>query len=1070
MGEQPNHAEHPMSEETLFHHALAITDPVQRSAFLDNACAGDAALRGAVEALLKAHAEPGHILDQASAESSATGTFPSSTVAAPSAETVGAHVGPYKLLQKLGEGGMGSVWIAEQTEPVKRRVALKLIKPGMDSAQIIRRFEAERQALALMDHSNIAKVLDAGATVTGRPYFAMELVKGLPITKYCDELHLSVRERLALFVPVCQAIQHAHQKGIIHRDVKPSNVLVTMEDGKPVPKVIDFGVAKALHQRLTEQTMVTEFGAMVGTLEYMSPEQAELSALDIDTRTDIYALGVLLYELLTGTTPLDRRRLRSAAYAEMLRLIKEQEPPRPSTRLTDSKDSLPSLAARRRTEPARLKKEVRGELDWIAMKCLEKDRTRRYETASALARDVVRYLQDEAVEACPPSAAYRFRKFLRKHRAGVLTAAGFAAVLLIGAGISIWQAVRATHAEAEARQNERQAKEAAEAEKKAKEAAEAQRKQAEAVASLLESMFTGLNPKADLNLKEELLRRLDVVAANLDKDYAGEPLVRARLREALGLTKRGLGEGRGAMVLHEQALAERERLLGPEHADTLESMHSLAAAMVAAGKLDRAVPLMETVLQKRKAKFGPDHDDTLAAANNLAVAYQAVGELNKALPLFEETLARRKTMHGVNHIDTLCSMNNLAEAYHAAGDVDRATPLLEETLTRRKTVLPPDHADTLQSMSNLAAAYFLIGRRDEALTLMEDTLGKSKAKYGPDHPDTLTAMNNLASAYQTVGKLDRSLPLFEETLRRRTARLGPDHTETLMSMNNLGEAYRIAGRPDKALPMLEETLEKRKAVSGPDHPETLETMHNLAMAWFTAGKPDRATQLFEQTLAKMKAHLPPDHPSTLTCMNNLGYAYQTTGQLDRAVPLYETALIKRKAKLPSGHPDTLLSLNNLALAYHATEKYDREEPLVRELLEMLRKKEGPQAPLTAGAMASLGLNLLSQKKYADAEPVLRECLTIREKIQPDGWTTFNTKSMLGGALLGQKMYADAEPLLKDGYEGMKQRESQIPAQARVRLTETLERLVQLYEALDQKDEAAKWRKELEARKGESKDR
>jgi serine/threonine protein kinase len=423
-----------MTEESLFHEALA-RPPQERAAFVEAACASQPELRAAVEALLAAHEQPGSLLDSPALQGATSDAAPGGSggqTGLPASEGPGSRIGPYKLLQQIGEGGMGVVYLAEQEQPVRRRVALKIIKPGMDSRQVIARFEAERQALALMDHQNIARVLDAGTTDSGRPYFVMELVKGVPITKFCDEQHLTSRERLELFIPVCQAIQHAHQKGIIHRDLKPSNVLVALYDGKPVPKVIDFGVAKAIEQRLTERTLFTQLGQVVGTLEYMSPEQAELNQLEIDTRSDIYSLGVLLYELLTGTTPLERQRLRSAAFTEMLRMIREEEPPRPSTRLSASGDKLPTISAQRKTEPAKLTRLVRGELDWIVMKALEKDRARRYETANGFARDIERYLADEPVSACPPSAAYRLGKFLRRHKGPVLAAALVFCALLAG--------------------------------------------------------------------------------------------------------------------------------------------------------------------------------------------------------------------------------------------------------------------------------------------------------------------------------------------------------------------------------------------------------------------------------------------------------------------------------------------------------------------------------------------------------------------------------------------------------------------------------------------------------------
>jgi eukaryotic-like serine/threonine-protein kinase len=420
-------------EKVIFNVARQIGSSDPRGEYLRQACGTDAGLRERVQVLLRAYEEQASFL-----ESPPVGV--ALTIDQPASESPGIVIGPYKLVEPIGEGGMGAVWMAQQTEPVKRLVALKLIKPGMDSKQVIARFEAERQALALMEHPNIARVLDGGTTPAGRPYFVMDLVKGVPITRYCDDHHQTPRQRLELFLPVCQAVQHAHQKGVIHRDLKPSNVLVALYDGKPVPKVIDFGVAKAVGQPLTEKTLVTGFGAIVGTLEYMSPEQAEVNQLDIDTRSDIYSLGVLLYELLTGSTPFSKKDLEKAGMLEMLRVIREDEPSKPSTKLSSS-DALPTLSANRGTEPAKLTKLVRGELDWIVMKALEKDRNRRYETANGFAADVLRYLADEAVQACPPSAAYRLKKFVRRNKGGLAVAA-LALLFLVVVGSGVGWAVR----------------------------------------------------------------------------------------------------------------------------------------------------------------------------------------------------------------------------------------------------------------------------------------------------------------------------------------------------------------------------------------------------------------------------------------------------------------------------------------------------------------------------------------------------------------------------------------------------------------------------------------------------
>jgi eukaryotic-like serine/threonine-protein kinase len=422
--------------------AIKIVSGNGRKAYLDRACRGNRALRDEVEGLIET-LELNRDLRKVPAATEASHTLPHEEVH----ESLGTLIGPYKVLEQIGAGGMGVVYMADQQAPIRRRVALKIIKPGMDTDQVIARFEAERQALALMDHPNIAKVLDAGTTDSGRPYFVMELVRGIPITEYCDQNCLSVPERLDLFVQICHAAQHAHQKGIIHRDIKPSNVLVTLHDGRPVPKVIDFGVAKATSQQLTEKTLFTSFSQMIGTPLYMSPEQAKMTGLDVDTRSDIYSLGVLLYELLTGTTPFDENRIRTAAYDEIRRIIREEEPPLPSTRISTLGQSRTTVAAHRHVDADRLRQLVRGDLDWIVMKALEKDRRRRYETADGLANDIVRYLGDQPVDACPPSAMYRFRKFARRNRM-VLTTAGLVSVaLVLGTLLSTWQAIRATRAE-----------------------------------------------------------------------------------------------------------------------------------------------------------------------------------------------------------------------------------------------------------------------------------------------------------------------------------------------------------------------------------------------------------------------------------------------------------------------------------------------------------------------------------------------------------------------------------------------------------------------------------------------
>jgi eukaryotic-like serine/threonine-protein kinase len=594
--------------EAVFLQVQEIQSPQERSAYLEQACGGDEQLRLRVERMLAAQPQLGSFLNRNAAEMVLT-------IDQPLPERPGTQIGPYKLLQQIGEGGMGVVYLAEQLEPVIRRVALKVIKPGMDTRQVIARFEAERQALSLMDHPNIAKVLDAGTTESGRPYFVMELVKGQPITQYCDDHHLTPRQRLELLLPVCQAVQHAHQKGIIHRDIKPTNILVAEFDHLPVPKVIDFGVAKATSQALTEKTMFTGFGQIVGTLEYMSPEQAKVNQLDIDTRSDIYSLGVLLYELLTGGTPFDKQRLRSAAFDEMLRIIREEEPEKPGTRLSSvgsahvqsaqgwevgtAHPTLASIAAVRSTEPAKLTKLVRGELDWIVMKALEKDRSRRYETANGLAMDIQRYLHDEPVQACPPSAAYRLRKFTRRNRAALATALMIAGALLLGLLGTTWQAIRATRAEGIAQKRFEAEHVALRDTERARQAAEkdrvnALRQEAIAVAEaakakstlklLREMLSTGGNRAKEYTVRQ----MLDDFSGKLDQLSLGDAATEAEIQEVIGRTYRNFSCWKEAESHLRRAIA-LQQASGDGHSRIAENL-GICAWWIYAPGLHSAAP------------------------------------------------------------------------------------------------------------------------------------------------------------------------------------------------------------------------------------------------------------------------------------------------------------------------------------------------------------------------------------------------------------------------------------------------------------------------------------------------
>jgi non-specific serine/threonine protein kinase/serine/threonine-protein kinase len=699
------------------------------------------------------------------------------TRATPSGSPSARNFGPYRFLQRLGEGGMGEVWLAQQVEPVQRQVALKIVKAGMDSARVVARFEAERQALAVMNHPAIAKVFDAGTTPEGRPYFAMEYVRGESLTTYCDRQRLSVSERLELFIQLCEGVQHAHQKGIIHRDLKPSNVLVAITDDRPVPRIIDFGIAKAMAQPLTEHSLFTELGTLIGTPEYMSPEQAEMTPLDVDTRSDVYSLGLLLYELLVGTLPFDRHALRQAGLDEVRRTIRETEAPRPSTRLTRLGADTDEMAAHRRTQPHKLVSLLRGDLDWITMKALEKDRTRRYATANALAMDLRRHLANEPVLAGPPGATYRTRKFIRRHRAAVAAVASLAVLLLVFAAAMTIQAGRI------ARERDRANQEAATAKQ---------------VSDFLIGLFNVSDPGQargnTLTAREVLARG----AAQLENGLQDQPQVRARLQATIGVVYTSLGLFADAEGLLKPALETQRRVLGVDHQETLTTANLLADVYFYLRRLENAESMYHDIIERRTRTLGKDHPATLRTNFDLAGVYLLQQRWSEGEALSRETLASQRRVLGSAHLDTLGSLNNLQYAYYRQGKYVEAEPLAVEVLEGRRRALGEDHPDTFSALHNVATIYDGLGRYGEAESLYLKTVAGKRRVVGDDHPDTCVTLSRLAAMYMKQQRYREAESAALAAYKGYVKRLGDDHASTRQVIEQIATLYTAMGRPNEA--------------------------------------------------------------------------------------------------------------------------------------------------------------------------------------------------------------------------------------------------------------------------------
>ncbi len=997
----------PRDVDSIVLAARQISDGSQRAAYVASACGGDRALRERVERRLAAeevHNVPSSA-ETVAAPSGSRGHLSSSAGAAalPSSEKPGAIIGHYTLLQKIGEGGFGAVYLAQQREPVQRSVALKIIKLGMDTHDVIARFEQERQALAVMDHPNIAKVLDAGATDTGRPYFVMEYVKGIPITDYCDNQNMSMRDRLNLFMQVCSAVQHAHQKGIIHRDIKPNNVLVTQLDGKPVPKVIDFGIAKATQQKLTEHTMFTGYGQFMGTPAYMSPEQAEPLGLDIDTRSDIYSLGVMLYELLTGATPFEMKTLRNAALDEVKRIIRENDPPRPSTRLSTLGENLSDVAKMRGVEPRKLGTVLRGDLDWIIMKAIEKDRTRRYESATEFARDIERYLNHEPVTAGPPSVSYRLQKFVRRNRTGV-AAAAIALFALIGFAVTMAVQAKRIAEERDRANYEREMSDRV---------VEFQGDMLRTISPLKlgESIAADLHSRIDakmsaegeadeqrqatlgsldatlgkINLTDTARNILDVniltpASQAIAKKFANQPQVEGRLQHALSLTYLTLGLPEKALAHSQSALDVQRASLGEEHRDTLRTLSLHAMNLWELDRTRESGEILRKAVPRFEKAFGPEDPDTLHAKMCLAVLDVHKGMGAEARKQYEELLKVQERVLGPEHSDVASTLMNFGIVLINQHLNEQAVPLLERAVTINLKLHGPDDHSTLFAAQKLAAAYAALGRFDDAARLQLDAMQRIERTSGSRHPDTIEAIINLAGLYKAKGDFQKAEPLARKALELNRATVGDSHRDTVNAMTDMGIILGMLGRHAEAEQYHVEAYERTKEALGADHATTMDKLNNLAVHYWYLGQFQKALALFEESLAGMERRYGKDNIETTFAMSNLAIIYTKLARLDEAQAMLDRALAIRTKAYGPNHTSTLETQASLAMLYFEKREWEKAEQAYVELNIARSKLLGPDHPYVFETTYNLALVKEKLGKKEEAEKLLAESLEGRRRV------------------------------------------------------------------------------------------
>ena len=840
----------------------------ERGAYLTRTCAGDSKLRAEIESMLAARSGQGEFLD----EPTLLEPVEDSTA---SVEEPGTLIGRYKLLQRIGEGGFGSVYMAEQREPIKRKVALKIIKLGMDTKQVIARFDAERQALAMMDHSNIARVFDAGATEAGRPYFVMELVKGVPITEYCDVENLTTGERLDLFIDVCGAVQHAHQKGIIHRDIKPSNVLVTLHDGRPVPKVIDFGIAKATNAELTEKTLFTEYRQMIGTPAYMSPEQAEMSGLDLDTRSDIYSLGVLLYELLTGNTPFDAKRFRTAALGEIQRIIREEEPPRPSARISSlsgpsaeasesaDRQSGEYVARHRRTDLTNLARRLRGDLDWIVMRALEKDRTRRYETAAGLAEDIHRHRTNQPVTARPPSQGYRLQTFVRRNRLGVSAAVIIVLSLVGGLTLATIGMLRARTAE-----------------KRVTEEAARTRTLADFYASVFMSVNPiGAAPSAPPAMDVTILDVLKSASERVGPAFEGRPVLEAEVRKTLAESFFGLGSKDRAMELSEQALALETEALGPDHPTTLQTGLMVGATFWIGGDYKRAKQIIRPRLDRAEEILGADDPIVLRSMCLLTNCLTKLGLLEEAEPYAHKAVQRMRAAFGESHPGFVGAQVDLAGVLIERGRFEESAELMRDVTGR----LQAGEARAVPMMAllaqdKLATALAERGQFEEAGRAFDGLVATARQMLGDSHPWTHAIESSRSVLLYASGELVEAERVLDRILVAQRAYLEPDTLHETFTVLRLLPVLIERGRVAEAERMGHQAIER----SGPDTPASEVATMYVGWALLERGESAEAERVLAAGLDDLEQRYPGGYGRLPSFRRMYGRSLTAVGRFDEA--------------------------------------------------------------------------------------------------------------------------------------------------------------------------------------------